>query len=45
VLEVQFRNINNNELDQFKDRRNVVILWPDKYKTGDVVYPYTDVPR
>jgi branched-chain amino acid transport system substrate-binding protein len=45
VLEVQFRNIKNNDLDQFKDRRNEVILWPDKYKTGDVVYPYTDVPR
>jgi branched-chain amino acid transport system substrate-binding protein len=42
VLEVQFRNIKNHDLDQFKDRRNEVILWPDKYKTGDVVYPYTD---
>ena len=42
VLEVQFRNIKSNDIDQFKDRRNEVILWPDKYKTGDVVYPYTD---
>ena len=45
VLEVQFQNIKGNDIEQFKDRRNEVILWPDKDKTGDVVYPYTDVKR
>ena len=41
VLEVQFRNIKSNDLDQFKDPKNEVILWPEKDKTGDVVYPYS----
>lgn len=45
VLEVQFRNIKNHDVDQFRDPNNEVILWPEQYKTGSVVYPYTDVKR
>ncbi|HME26287.1 MAG TPA: amino acid ABC transporter substrate-binding protein [Acetobacteraceae bacterium] len=43
VLEVQFRNVRANDLEQFKDPNTEVILWPSPLKTGDVIYPYTDV--
>jgi branched-chain amino acid transport system substrate-binding protein len=28
-------------VDQFKDPKTEVILWPPALKTGDVAYPYT----
>jgi branched-chain amino acid transport system substrate-binding protein len=43
VLEVQFQNVKANDMEQFKDPKTEVILWPPSLKTGDVMYPYTDV--
>jgi branched-chain amino acid transport system substrate-binding protein len=43
VLEVQFQNVKASDMDQFKDPKTEVILWPPSLKTGDVMYPYTDV--
>jgi branched-chain amino acid transport system substrate-binding protein len=43
VLEVQFQNLKANDVAQFKDPNTEVILWPPAMKTGDVMYPYTDV--
>jgi branched-chain amino acid transport system substrate-binding protein len=40
VLAVQFQGIQGNGVDQFKDPKSEVILWPSKYKTGDIQYPY-----
>jgi branched-chain amino acid transport system substrate-binding protein len=40
VMAVQFQGVNGNGVDQFKDPKTEVILWPTKYKTGDIVYPY-----
>ncbi|HTR82862.1 MAG TPA: amino acid ABC transporter substrate-binding protein [Reyranella sp.] len=40
VMAVQFQGIQGNGLDQFKDQKTEVILWPTKYKTGNIVYPY-----
>ena len=42
VLEVQFQNIKANDVEQFKDPKNEVVLWPPELKTGDVIYPYTN---
>jgi branched-chain amino acid transport system substrate-binding protein len=42
VMEVQFQNVKANDVDQFKDPKTEVILWPPSLKTGDVIYPYTD---
>ena len=42
VMEVQFRGVKSNDLDQFKDPNTEVILWPAALKTGTVIYPYTD---
>jgi branched-chain amino acid transport system substrate-binding protein len=45
VLEVQFRGIKANDVEQFKDASTEVILWPPELKTGDVVYPYSDAKK
>src|SRR5215468_8732118 len=42
VLEVQFQNVKANDLDQFKDPKTEVILWPPSLKTGELMYPFTD---
>jgi len=43
VNQVQFRNVKANDIEQFKDPKTEVILWPLELKTGDLMYPYTDV--
>jgi len=40
VMSVQFQGVSGNGVDQFKDPKTEVILWPTKYKTGNIVYPY-----
>ena len=45
VLAVQFQNVKPNDMEQFRDPKTEVILWPPEYKTGDVLYPYSDVKR
>ena len=40
VVAVQFQGVQGNGVDQFKDPKTEVILWPEKYKTGNIVYPY-----
>jgi len=40
VMAVQFQGIQGNGVDQFKDPKTEVILWPTKYKTGNIIYPY-----
>jgi len=42
VLQTQFQNIKDHSIDQFRDvSRTQVIIAPDEYKTGDVIYPYS----
>ncbi len=45
VMEVQFQNVKANDMEQFKDPKTEVILWPPALKTGDVIYPYTDAQK
>ncbi|HZC95505.1 MAG TPA: branched-chain amino acid ABC transporter substrate-binding protein, partial [Bradyrhizobium sp.] len=45
VLEVQFRNVKPNDVEQFKDPGTEVILWPEALKTGEVIYPYGDAKK
>ena len=40
VMAVQFQGITGNGVEQFRDPKTEVILWPTKYKTGTVAYPY-----
>jgi branched-chain amino acid transport system substrate-binding protein len=45
VNEVQFQTVKANDVEQFKDPKTEVILWPLSLKTGDLVYPYTGSPQ
>jgi branched-chain amino acid transport system substrate-binding protein len=38
---VQFQNIDKGSLDEFKDPKHVVTLWPPKYKNGTLMTPYS----
>jgi branched-chain amino acid transport system substrate-binding protein len=41
VLQVQFHDVKGSDLDQWKTDAKQTILWPDKYATGKMNYPYT----
>jgi branched-chain amino acid transport system substrate-binding protein len=45
VMAVQFQNVKTNDMEQFRDPKTEVILWPPALKTGDIQYPYSDVKR
>jgi branched-chain amino acid transport system substrate-binding protein len=45
VMAVQFQNLKSNDMEQFRDPKTEVILWPPALKTGDIEYPYTDVKK
>jgi len=45
VLQVQFQNIKDKSLDQFKQPGTQVIVYPDSVKSGKLLYPYSDIPR
>ena len=40
VMAVQFQGVQGNGVEQFTDPKTEVILWPKKYKTGNIQYPY-----
>ena len=39
VLEVQFQGVESDDIEQFKDPKTEVILWPAQYRTGNFVDP------
>jgi branched-chain amino acid transport system substrate-binding protein len=45
IVFTQFQNVAAGNLEQFKDTERQVIVWPDQYKTGSMVYPYADAKR
>ena len=45
VLEVQFQNVKNNDVDQFRDPKVEVVLYPPALKNGDLIYPYSDARK
>jgi branched-chain amino acid transport system substrate-binding protein len=40
VMAVQFQGVKGNGVEQFTDPKTEVILWPKKYATGKIAYPY-----
>jgi branched-chain amino acid transport system substrate-binding protein len=40
VVQVQFQHIKGNDIEQFKNLSAQVIVSPDEYKSGEVIYPY-----
>ena len=45
VLQVQFHDVKGSDLDQWKTDAKQTILWPDKYATGKIAYPYTEAKK
>jgi branched-chain amino acid transport system substrate-binding protein len=41
MLLIQFQNIKGNDVAQFKDPGKQVVILPDKWKSGNLVYPYS----
>jgi len=42
---VQYHDIKGNDLEQFKKPATVTILAPPQYKTGELIYPYTEARK
>jgi branched-chain amino acid transport system substrate-binding protein len=40
TLAAQFQNITGNTIDDVRDLSKEVIVYPPKFKTGEVIYPY-----
>jgi branched-chain amino acid transport system substrate-binding protein len=40
ILVSQFQNVTGNDIEQFKDPAKQVILWPEEYRTGSLIYPF-----
>src|SRR3984893_13108799 len=45
VLFVQYRDIKDSDIEQFRQGGKTPILYPPEYKTGDLVYPYSEIKR
>src|SRR3984885_14475372 len=45
VFFTQFQHVTANSMDQFRDTTHEVIVWPNEYKTGTVIYPYADAKK
>ncbi|MEW6450149.1 MAG: amino acid ABC transporter substrate-binding protein [Pseudomonadota bacterium] len=41
----QFQNVQPNNLDQFRDGSKQIILWPQEYKSGEMIYPYENARK
>jgi branched-chain amino acid transport system substrate-binding protein len=41
----QFRHVLPNDVDQFRDTSHEEIVWPDAFKTADMVYPYAEAKK
>jgi branched-chain amino acid transport system substrate-binding protein len=40
TLAAQFQNIKGNSIDDFRDLKTEVIIYPPQFKSGEVIYPY-----
>jgi branched-chain amino acid transport system substrate-binding protein len=40
TLAAQFQNITNNSIDDLRELKTEVIIYPPKYKSGELIYPY-----
>jgi branched-chain amino acid transport system substrate-binding protein len=43
ILTVQFQNISGTSVEDFRDGRGETVVWPDQYKNGDVILPYSSI--
>ncbi|HEU0217718.1 MAG TPA: amino acid ABC transporter substrate-binding protein [Stellaceae bacterium] len=43
IMTVQFQNIAGTSVDDFRDGKGETVLWPDQYKNGDAILPYSEI--
>jgi branched-chain amino acid transport system substrate-binding protein len=43
LMTVQFQNITGTSIDDFRDGKGEVVLWPDQYKAGEPILPFSSV--
>ena len=41
----QWQHLTGNDLDQLQDPKHDVVVWPAAYKTGNLIFPYTDAQK
>jgi branched-chain amino acid transport system substrate-binding protein len=42
MLAAQFQNIKKNSVNEFRDLKTEVVVYPPQLKSGDVIYPYVN---
>ena len=45
VVQAQFRGIVDKNMEQFRQPGKQVVLYPDQYKTGEVMAPFEKVRK
>jgi branched-chain amino acid transport system substrate-binding protein len=45
VLQVQYRDIPDNDLSNFKDTRTQAVVWPSQFASQTLIYPYARAKR
>jgi branched-chain amino acid transport system substrate-binding protein len=40
VVQAQFRGVADKDMEQFRKAGKQVVVYPDEYKTGDVITPF-----
>jgi len=43
IMTVQFQNIAGTSVDDFRDGKGETVLWPEEYKNGDPIMPYSSI--
>jgi branched-chain amino acid transport system substrate-binding protein len=43
IMTIQFQNIKGTDVDEFRDGKGETVLWPDQYKNGDAILPYSGI--
>jgi branched-chain amino acid transport system substrate-binding protein len=41
TVAMQFQNIKGNDAEQFRQAGKQVVIWPDEFKSGKLIYPYS----
>jgi len=41
----QFQDVQPSNVEQFRDSKKQVIVWPDAFKTGEMIYPFANAKK
>jgi branched-chain amino acid transport system substrate-binding protein len=45
MIVIQFQNIKGSDVEQFRQAGKQVVIYPDQYKSGDLIYPYSEARK